>query len=241
MAAEIRSTLDGLVRADSTDVSIRHHQYMILSYFNNWIRTDVLEHTNGILLDLGCGAQPYRKVLEPKWSRYIAADVAIANNTKPDLLFEPGKPVPLEDNSVDTILSTQVLEHVRDFNHYMAECNRLLVKGGHLIISAPMQWKHHEVPYDFWRFTKFGLSEVLERNNFEIIHIKQAGGTFVLIGQILLNYLVETKAIYNKKIFNRTIDYTGLYMIINKISLWLDKKYPSYDDTLNWMFIAKKL
>ena len=102
------------------------------------------------MLDFGCGAQPYRELFSPRISRYIGADVAAAKDTTLDVEIAPGEAVPLEDASVDTILATQTLEHVFDFQFYLRECERLLRPGGVLIMTAPMQWRLHEAPYDYW-------------------------------------------------------------------------------------------
>src|SRR5204862_7268221 len=121
-----------------------------------------------LMLDYGCGGQPYRTMFETKVSRYIGADVAAAANTKIDLEFQPGRPLPLGSSTIDTILSTQTLEHVQDAHTYLAECNRLLKTGGTLILTAPMQWRHHEVPFDFLRFTKYGLIHLLTQYCLEV-------------------------------------------------------------------------
>ena len=92
-----------------------------------------------------------------------------------------------------------------------------------------MQWRHHEVPYDYFRFTRYGLMELLSRHGFELWNITPCGGVYALLGQIFLNHLND-RGFHNKFVFRW----------VNRVALWLDKKFPDSDDTLNWMCIAVK-
>lgn len=225
----IKERLAGLQRAKGVRVGRDHHHYIALSIQNAWMLEKALPLVRGVVLDYGCGGQPYRQLISSHISRYIGADVAAAQGITLDIEFLPDEPLPLGDGSIDTILSTQTLEHVRDVDHYLGECNRLLKSDGILILTAPMQWRHHETPYDYLRFTRFGLTEYLRRHGFHVREMSSCGGVYALIGQIWLNHLVERR-IYSK----------WLFRLINWTALWLDKKYPDCDDTLNWMCIAQK-
>lgn len=226
---EIRNRLNGVTRTNDMRVDTDSHHYIVLSQLYTWMEQEAFAAAHGVLLDYGCGGQTYRKLLEPKVTRYIGADVATAANTKLDIELLPHQPVPLSNCSVDTILANQTLEHVPDTDFYLQECNRLLRPGGILILSAPMQWRHHEVPYDFFRFTKYGLIEVLTRNGFEVSKMTSTGGVYSLLGQIFLNHLAE-----------RGIQRRLIFRMINYLSLWLDRKIPDTEETINWMCIARK-
>lgn len=186
-------------------------------------------NVNGVTLDYGCGGQPYRDFLADRFTRYVGADVTAAQGIKLDLLIDPGKQLDLPDQSIDTILSTQVLEHVRDFGFYLDECARLLGFGGTLIMSVPMQWRHHEAPYDYWRFTKFGIVSELEGRGFRVDDISPCGGVYALIGQILLSHMAETGPIRRR-----------LFRTVNRLALWMDARHPDLEDTLNWMILARR-
>jgi SAM-dependent methyltransferase len=226
---EIKDSLAGMVRVTSMDVDPASHHYIVLSFLYPWMQRVALPAANGLMLDFGCGGQPYRNMFETRVSKYIGADVAAAANVRLDLEFKPGEPLSMPASSVDTILSTQTLEHVKDVDFYLNECNRLLKPGGTLILTAPMQWRHHEVPFDFLRFTKYGIHHLLSRHRFEVISTDQCGGAFALMGQIFLSHLSE-----------RGIQRPWLFKRLNRLFLWLDKKYPDYQDTINWMCIARK-
>ncbi|OOO03274.1 MAG: putative S-adenosylmethionine-dependent methyltransferase [Chromatiales bacterium USCg_Taylor] len=146
-----------------------------------------------------------------------------------DIEFTPECSLPLTDGSVDTVLSTQVLEHVPNADFYISECARLLKTDGVLILTAPTQWRHHEVPFDYLRFIRYGLTALLQRHGFAIDKFAQTGGVYSLLGQIFLNHLAE-----------RGVQRKRLFRLINRAALWLYRKYPDSEDTINWMGVAVK-
>lgn len=229
MKQDLKSILTGLERMRDINVELDSHHYIVLSILNSWVMNVAAPASSGSLLDFGCGGQPYRRIFEPYISRYIGADVASASGVTLDLELIPDARVPLDDASMDTILSTQVLEHVFDFRTYLGECARLLKPRGRLIISVPMHWRHHEEPFDYWRFTKFGLKKTLEQAGFSILDLRPCGGVFAMLGQVFLDH--RSACGKNQKIVTK---------FVNRIALWLDRKIPDTDDTLGWMCIGEK-
>jgi len=229
VSSDIRVALRGVSRIKSIHVDPTSHHYIVLSILHRWLREVALPQAHGVMLDFGCGAQPYRELFSPRISRYIGADVAAAKDTKLDIEIAPDEPVPLEDASVDTILATQTLEHVFDFQFYLRECERLLRPGGVLIMTAPMQWRLHEAPYDYWRFTRYGLSEVASRCGLKVEIISPCGGVYALMGQILNSHLAEQGR-----------GRGWIYRLVNRLALWLDRKIPDPDETINWHCILRK-
>jgi SAM-dependent methyltransferase len=228
-ADNIKEDLADIARIHDMDLDPGSHVYLALSFIYTWLQDRALPEVHGVMLDFGCGGRPYEKLFLPKLDRYIAADVAKAKATELDIELTPGGPVPMDDETVDVVLSTQCLEHVPDVDFYLSECSRLLRPGGVLILTAPMQWRHHEVPHDYLRFTRYGLTNLLNRHRFQIKDLSPAGGVFSLLGQIFLNHLAHRH--YRGK---------HVFRAINRLALWLDKKYPDADDTMNWMCLAIK-
>jgi SAM-dependent methyltransferase len=69
-----------------------------------------------------------------------AVDHARTHHTRPNLAFqtiEPSAPLPFADGAFETVLSFQVIEHVRDAERYLAEIVRVLVPGGTLVLATP--------------------------------------------------------------------------------------------------------
>jgi SAM-dependent methyltransferase len=219
----------GLIRRSSTGESKWHHHYIVLSKLDNWMTSTASRYAKGVILDYGCGAQPYRQCLSKECSRYIGADVSPAHGIDLDILLTPGQPLAMPDESVDTIISTQTLEHVQDACAYVQECHRLLRPGGHLILTVPMQWRMHEQPYDYWRFTRHGVTSLACKAGLEICELSPCGGAWALAGQIINSHLSETAR--GTKL---------LYGIINNLALFADRHMPDRDETIGWMCIARR-
>jgi SAM-dependent methyltransferase len=219
---------DDNARRISMKLDEHDFHYIVLSFLYRWMERVALAAATGTLFDFGAGGQPYRALFESKVLRYIAADVNPTPGLPLDIKLIPGQAVPLETGSVDTVLSSQTLEHVPDPALYLRECRRLLRLGGVLILTAPMQWRHHEQPYDYYRFTRYGLEHLVTQAGFVIENIEGTGGVWALIGQILNSALVE-----------RGVRRPRVFRLINRLALWLDRRYPDGDDTINWMCLAR--
>jgi SAM-dependent methyltransferase len=111
------------------------------------------------VLDYGCGSSPYQG-LWPK-SEYIRADYMPSPGVT-HILEETGT-VPEPDASFDMVLSTQVMEHVRDPEIYLREVARLLKPGGKFICTTHGTFHDHGCPWDFQRWTLDGLCRDVER------------------------------------------------------------------------------
>jgi SAM-dependent methyltransferase len=138
------------------------------------------------MLDYGAGSSPYRSLFPH--SEYRRADIASTPSADcgltetrgrdevypdPDYIISPDGRVPRESSTLDLILSTQVLEHVRDPETYLSECFRLLKPGGRLFLTTHGSWHDHGDPYDFRRWTAYGLKYDLEKIGFDILSVKK--------------------------------------------------------------------
>jgi SAM-dependent methyltransferase len=128
-----------------------------------------LQQTELVAVDMGCGVMPYRSLFTPLVSKYIGAD--LSSNPQADICMDQATAaIALEADSVDLILSTQVLEHVENPELYLAEARRLCKPDGLLILSTHGHWVYHPTPQDYWRWTSMGLCKLLEQNGFEVIY-----------------------------------------------------------------------
>lgn len=129
-------------------------------------------------LDVGCGEAPYAHLFSR--SVYIGMEVGrggSASVSKRQNLIYDGREFPIKSGLIDGVICTQVLEHVREPSHLLGEINRALKPGGRLLVTAPLFWEEHEQPYDFFRFTSYGMKELLEGSGFSVVEqIKSAGG-----------------------------------------------------------------
>jgi SAM-dependent methyltransferase len=117
------------------------------------------------ILDYGCADVPYRRFF-PADAAYLAAD--LPGNPYATLEIAPDGTVPVEDESVDVVLSTQVLEHVIDPQSYLNECRRVLRPGGQLLLSTHGIMVYHPDPDDYWRWTCAGLRRIVVEAGLEV-------------------------------------------------------------------------
>jgi SAM-dependent methyltransferase len=125
---------------------------------------------DGTLLDLGCGDMPYRPVFEPRVARYVGAD--LPRNALAEVHFDESGRVSMPDESVDIVLSSQVLEHVHSPEQYLREAHRLLKPAGTLLLSTHGYWMYHPDPTDFWRWTRDGLVREIEAAGFKVQSVR---------------------------------------------------------------------
>lgn len=121
----------------------------------------------GTILDVGCGTKPYRDLFPD--NEYIGIEVSrisrFGSVRHPDVYFD-GRSFPIVDGSVDSVLCSQVLEHVFEPAQFLAEIHRVLRPGGRLLLTVPFVWDEHEQPFDFARYTSFGLEYLMAKAGF---------------------------------------------------------------------------
>lgn len=119
------------------------------------------------LLDFGCGTMPYRSTVERLGAEYLGADFSGGM-----LQIDSDGRLPIADGSVDAVLSVQVLEHVRDLDHYLGEVSRVLKDAGILVLSTHGTWLFHPHPEDHRRWTRTGLVVDIETHGFSVESIE---------------------------------------------------------------------
>lgn len=147
----------------------------------------LLATLHGDVLDVGCGYKPYRRWL-PRARRYFGIDVT--PGTEVDAVIEPGSPWPVADGEFDVVLCTQVLEHVGDLEHTVAELVRALKPGGRAVVSVPFAFGEHNSPHDYRRLSRHGARRLFEER-LEVIEVVPHGAIGSTLGAILLGWTYD--------------------------------------------------
>jgi SAM-dependent methyltransferase len=197
-----------LVRKEATQLLRRTSDWvdLQLSQILGLLRW-VAPQARGRLLDVGCGEKPYETLFRPYVTEYIgveyretfeltaaaarAADTAPKTGPEksgPDVYYS-GDRLPFPDRSFDTVLSVQVLEHTPRPGQLVAEMGRVLADDGLLILSVPFQFRLHEEPHDYFRYTPHGLRQLCADAGLEVTHVEQQGSLWSLLGHKLNTYL----------------------------------------------------
>jgi SAM-dependent methyltransferase len=142
-----------------------------------------LGSARGVVLDIGCGAQPLRSLL-PRGVTYIGIDIAESDErfgyrTTGTRYFD-GPVWPVDDASVDLAFATETLEHVDDPARFLAEAFRVLRPGGRLILTVPFSARWHFVPHDYWRFTPAGLDLLLRGAGLANVEVHARGNALTV-------------------------------------------------------------
>ena len=153
-------------------------------------------NARGRLLDVGCGQRPFESLFLPYVTEYIGVEYeATFENTHaakvgkaPDIYYD-GLRLPFEDNSFDTVLNIQVLEHTPEPARLVCELARVLKSNGVLILTAPFDFRLHELPHDYFRYTPQGLRILCERAGLEVFQTKALGSLWSILAHKLNTYL----------------------------------------------------
>lgn len=195
----------------------------------------ISEYSNrchGRLVDIGCGNKPYVDYFTLV-DKVIGLDIA---DNGADIIAN-AKFLPVRSTSIDVVLCNQVIEHEPEPEKIILEASRILKEGGVLILSAPQTGRLHGEPHDYYRYTKWGLKYLLEKNRMKIEIIEPHGGIFRSIGSHLGFFVIEYYGRTDclKKILRHTI-----IIINNLIFSILDRLISWEKDTLGYNIIAIK-
>jgi SAM-dependent methyltransferase len=230
-----------LKRLDSIKIKKKSLHYIHLSFLMEDIEAAIARYGKGDLLDLGCGNKPYEEWYKPYSSTQTGCDISQSDKHRVDVIC-PADKLAFENNRFDTILCTQVLEHVYNQAGVVKEAYRTMRPGGHLILTVPFCWELHEEPYDFFRITKFGLQKMFEDAGFSVISIKGNGGKWAATFQMMLNSIYSS---FKYRTFrSRVVKFFflnfGITWLINRFAVWLDRRYFDDSWTLNYIIVAQK-
>lgn len=130
-----------------------------------------------LVLDAGAGICPYRGHFVKNGHRYESADFGAVDKEYGQLTYRCRlEAIPVEDGKYDLVLLSQVLEHLPEPLLVLRELHRVLRPGGSLWLTAPLYYREHEQPYDFFRYTRFGLQHLLTNAGFTVERLEELEG-----------------------------------------------------------------
>jgi SAM-dependent methyltransferase len=135
------------------------------------------------VLDAGAGEGPYRPLFGHV--RYVALD-----DRRGDRNWDYGHldavgdllRMPFRDAAFDAVLCTETLEHLTEPQGFLREVARVLRPGGRLHMTAPLDFREHQEPHDYFRYTRHGLRMLSERAGLRPLSIEPEGGYFRMLG-----------------------------------------------------------
>jgi len=187
----------------------------------------IMPHIRGRVLDLGAGMAKYKEAVKKNATEYIACDVK--KNENIDKVCDVSN-LDFSSESFDTVISTQVFEHVDNPFTVAKEIKKVLKTGGNAIITAPFMFPFHADPKDNFRFSREGLEEIFKSANFEIVDSGIYGGFSMVLSEMI-----------HFTWFNPYENKSGrFFLVIEKIAKFFDRIITSKIIYANSFIVAKK-
>ena len=195
------------------------------------------KYVSGRTLDAGAGTFD-RYSGGFKTSEYVRMDIAPAEGID---VVGSMYAIPFPDASFDSVVSTQVFEHLARPHDGARELFRILRPGGHVVLTIPQMNELHEEPYDFFRYTPFGVEAVFTDAGFEIVEKHQRGGFFSTRAQMLARYAIDRFSLHKRPILGRIAG--KLLLVYGRFMIWLDSLDASSANrkhAIGWAYVFQK-
>lgn len=215
----------------------------ILARPHNWLLhrilqqevTFVLPRLKGVCVDVGCGVKPYAALIRPRCTSYIGIDHPGTLHGDENIdIFANAMSLPLKNETADSAVALQVMEHIEEPLVLLKEIYRILKDGSYLVVTTPFMWGIHEQPRDFFRYTEYGLRYLLQKAGFEVESIRANTGFWITSGLRLNYYLSRFQRKWNKFIF------IPIYALVQVLVYHLDRLDKVERETASYTSIARK-
>lgn len=209
---------------------------------NRKIVQDHLPLVKGTVYDLGCGTKPYEELLLEKADTYIGVDWSntLHDIAQADIVADLNKKLPLQNNTADTVVSFQVMEHLSEPRVFLREAFRILKPYGNIILTVPFQWHLHEEPYDYYRYTMHGLRYLFEKAGFNNIRITPNTGYWTTRA-LKFNYHTERLTRQGIRGFVFKIIFIPAWILNQWLAPLLDKFDKDFSHTAGYTVTAQKI
>lgn len=199
-------------------------------------------------MDIGCGNKPYINLFT-NVSIYKGIDFENHSlrkdlgKSKPDRYFAINYlqtlELPYKDEIFDIAVSFQVLEHHNNPHKFLDEIFRITKKGGFIMLTFPLINELHEIPSDYFRFTKYGFLELIKVHDYDLLEVKTMGSVFSTISRILNSYLNEIASKGKLQYIMSALIYPP-FLIFQYVALTLDCIFRSNSIFMNYLILLRK-
>ncbi|MFN3840666.1 MAG: class I SAM-dependent methyltransferase [Cyclobacteriaceae bacterium] len=190
---------NGKLRASKNRHAVSVSSRLMIDITASFYQKALHKYTKGSLADLGCGHVPFYLLYKHLATTITCVDWpnSLHKNPHLDVECDLNKPLPIQAETFDTIILSEVLEHIAEPDVLWAEMARMLKSGGKIIVSVPFLYKIHEAPHDYFRYTEFALKNFATKNNLKIVELESFGGLPVVLADLYAKILVKIPVIGN--------------------------------------------
>ncbi len=193
----------------------------------------------GKTLDVGCGTKPYQKLFNHSTYVGLEFETGIDSEKKVADYYYDGKTFPFKESEFDSVVTNQVLEHVFNPDEFLSEINRVLKPNGKLLLTVPFVWDEHEQPYDYARYSSFGLKALLEKNGFEVLDLRKSVNDYSVLVQLFSAYVYK---ITRQNIFIKNLALILVIVPVTIFGILISKILPKNNDLyLDNIVLAEKI
>lgn len=143
---------------------------------------------------------PYKKLFRQCDYVGVEYDTPVARQKKEADFYYTGESMPFKNSEFDLILCTQVLEHVFEPDKFLSELRRIANAGAELVLTVPFVWDEHEQPYDFARYSSFGLKDLIQRNGWEVVHFEKLNVGILSVFQLANGIIYKRFMVFGPKV-----------------------------------------
>lgn len=187
--------IDGqTIRASKDRKELAVHSRVVAELVAEFYTHAIPTYSTGDLADLGCGKAPLLGAYRRYSSSVLLADWANSLHDNPllDEVVDLSQPLAmLESNSFNTVILSDVLEHIAEPANLLREISRILRPGGHMIMNVPFLYWIHEAPHDYYRYTSHALERLATQADFDVVELVQLGGWVEVTADLWSKFLVR--------------------------------------------------
>ena len=200
---------------------------------------------HGVLLDVGCGQKPYEKLFAKYTDHYIGMEYSATAGYRGNSaeVYGDAAAIPLSAGSVDTILCTEVLEHVPDPDRVISEIARVLRPGGIAICTAPFFYPVHD-RFDFFRYSPDGVATIMQRHGFEVQEVMPLSGSGVTLAIMFNLFWFDIGFMWTRWLYPIGLVLRPLLLLlaccVNAGGWIFEKLIPSSQMSFNHLTIARR-
>ena len=232
---------NGKLAASKNPAEVGIGSRLVIDLIASFYDQNLKKFARGRLADLGCGKVPLYEAYKP----YVTANVCVDwgnslhRNELTDHECDLAERLPFNDGEFDTIILSDVLEHVLRPEALWSEMSRILSTGGKLMMNVPFYYWLHETPHDYYRFTEYALASFAESSGFKILLLNPMGGVPEVLADIMAKNLVRFFPRLGKypAIFIQAVTQWFLNLEVGKkISTMTGKRFP-----IGYFLVAEKV
>lgn len=155
------------------------------------------QYARGRLVDLGCGKVPLFQVYREYVTSVTCLDWASSKHGSEfvDRHCDLNGLIPLSDACCDTVILSDVLEHIANPYYLLSEVARITAYGGHALLSVPFLYGLHEAPHDYFRYTEFALRKMANACGLQVVQLESTGGAPEVVTDIVCKLLARVPVI----------------------------------------------